>query len=69
MSQQVNEDPRPRIGWHPVDPLSLVTGLLAVGIALLALLEIDVDAGVVIPLLLVLAGGAGLVTAVRRSTG
>ena len=58
---------RPRIGRHPVDPVSLVAGLLAVGVALIALLDLDVDAGVVLPLLLVLAGAAGLVSAARRS--
>jgi hypothetical protein len=46
-----------------------VVGLLAVGGALVALLDVDIDAGVVLPLLLVLAGLAGLVTAVRRSSG
>ena len=58
---------RPRIGWHPVDPVSLVAGLLTVGVALLALLAVDVDAGVVLPVLLLVAGAAGLVTAARRT--
>lgn len=57
---------RPRLGWHPIDPVSLVAGLLTVGVALLALLAIDVDAGVVLPVLLLVAGAAGLVAAIRR---
>lgn len=58
---------RPGMSWHPVDPVSLVTGLLTVGVALLALLAIDVDAGVVLPGLLLVAGAAGLVAAARRT--
>lgn len=73
MSQPLEQQPfassRPRIGWHRVDALSLVVGLLAVGAALVALLDVDVDAGVVLPVLLVLAGVVGLVSAVRRSAG
>jgi hypothetical protein len=62
-----DEPARPRrIGVHPVDPVSLVAGLLAVAVALLSLLELDVDAGVVVPLVLVGAGLVGLVAAVRR---
>jgi hypothetical protein len=60
---------RPRVGRHPVDPVSLVAGLLSVGVALLALLSIDVDAGVVLPALLLLAGAAGLLSAARRTRG
>lgn len=55
-----------RIGWHPVDPVSLVAGLLAVGIALLSLLDLDVDGGVVVPALLLGVGAVGLVAALRR---
>lgn len=59
--------PRPeRLGRHPVDPVSLVAGLIAVGAALLALLDVDVDGGLVLPLLLLGAGLAGLVAALRR---
>lgn len=53
-------------GWHPVDPLSLVAGLLAVGVAVLSLLDLDVDGGVVVAVLLVVAGGIGLVASLRR---
>jgi hypothetical protein len=38
-----------------------------VGVALLALLSIDVDAGVVLPALLLAVGAIGLGSAVRRS--
>jgi hypothetical protein len=55
-----------RTGRHPVDPVSLVAGLLAVGIALIALLDLPVDAGVLVPVLLVAAGLVGLVAALRR---
>ena len=60
---------RPRLGRHPLDPVSLVAGLLAVGVALLALLSIDVDADVVLPARLLLAGAAGLLSAARRTRG
>ena len=56
-----------RLGWHPVDPVSLIAGLLAVGVALVSLLDVDVDAGVVVPALLLGAGLVGLVAALRRS--
>lgn len=56
-----------RLGWHPVDPVSLIAGLLAVGVALVSLLDVDVDAGVVVPALLLGAGLIGLVAALRRS--
>ncbi|MFP5219331.1 MAG: hypothetical protein ACLGIG_06275 [Actinomycetes bacterium] len=56
-----------RLGWHPVDPVSLVAGLLAVGVALVSLLDVDVDAGIVFPALLLGAGVIGLVAALRRS--
>jgi len=55
-----------RLGWHPVDPVSLVAGLLAVGVALVSLLDVDVDAGIVFPALLLGAGVIGLVAALRR---
>ena len=60
-------EPRPVIGRHPVDAFSLVTGLLVVAYALLSLLDLDLDAGVVLPVLLVGAGLAGLVAALRSS--
>jgi hypothetical protein len=46
--------------------VSLVAGLLFVAAAVGTLLEVDVDAAVVLPLLLVGAGLLGLVAAVRR---
>ena len=58
---------RPRIGRHAVDPVSLVAGLLAVVLALLALLDVDVEAAVVLPSLLLLVGAIGLVSALRRT--
>ena len=54
-------------GKHPVDAFSLVAGLLAVGYALVILLDLDVRPAVVWPVLLVVAGAAGLVAAVRSS--
>ncbi len=68
MSPQADVPETPqRLGRHPVDPVHLVAGLLAVGVALLALVELDLDEAVVLPLLLLLAGTAGLVAALRRS--
>jgi hypothetical protein len=66
VSQQA--EPGSRLPRHPLDPVSLVVGLLAVGYALVALLEVevDVDGGLVLPVLLLAAGLAGLVAAVRR---
>jgi hypothetical protein len=58
--------PPARLGWHPVDPVSLVAGLIAVGIALVSLLELDVDGGLVVPALLLGAGVIGLLAALRR---
>ena len=60
--------PRPVIGRHPVDPVSLVAGLLALGVALVAVLDLDLqlDGGVMLALLLLGAGLAGLVAALRR---
>ena len=58
---------RPLLGRHPVDPVSLVPGLLAVAVAVLAMVDVDVDASVVLPALLLLAGLAGLVAAVRSA--
>ena len=63
----MSAEPRPVIGRHPVDPFSLVTGLLVVGYALLSLLDLELDAGIVLPVLLVGAGLAGLVAALRSS--
>ena len=57
---------RPVLGWHPVDPVSLVAGVLAVGVALAALLDLPVSGSVLVPLLLVLAGALGVVAALRR---
>jgi hypothetical protein len=57
---------RPRIGWHPLDPVSLVAGLIAVAFAVGTLFQIDVDAGIAVPIVLVAAGVVGLVTAVLR---
>ena len=59
---------RPRIGWHPLDPVSLVAGLLAVAIALVSLLDVDldVDGAVVVPVLLLVAGLLGLGALLRR---
>jgi hypothetical protein len=53
-------------GWHPVDPVSLVAGLIAVGIAVLSQLDVDVDGAIVVAAVLVAAGLAGLVAALRR---
>jgi hypothetical protein len=47
--------------------VSLIAGLLAVGLALLVLLDRDVDGRVVLPTLLVGAGLVGLVAALRRT--
>lgn len=66
MSPQPEVSRTERLGRHPVDPVSLVAGLIAVGAALLALLDLDVDGGLVVPLLLLGAGLAGLVAALRR---
>ena len=65
LSQMQTQAPA-RLGWHPVDPVSLVAGLVAVGIALASLLDVDVDAGVVFPALLLGAGLVGLAAALRR---
>ncbi len=65
MSQR-SEHGRPRIGWHPLDPVSLVAGLLFVAIALVALLDVDVDGAIVVPVLLLGGGAIGLVAALRR---
>jgi hypothetical protein len=54
-------------GWHPVDPLSLIAGLLAVGVAVIALLELDLDGGVVVAVMLLVAGGIGLAASLRRA--
>jgi hypothetical protein len=56
-------------GWHPVDPVSLVAGLIAVGIAVLSQLDVDVDGAIVVAAVLVAAGLAGLVAALRRDDG
>lgn len=59
----------PRIGWHPLDPVSLVAGLLAVAFALLSLVGLRLDGDVVVPVLLVVAGGTGLLMNLRRQRG
>lgn len=53
---------------RPVDAFSLVTGVLAVGYALVSLLGLDLRPAVVWPVLLVAAGLAGLVAAVRSGS-
>ena len=65
MSQQSERAVRPVLGRHPVDPVSLVAGVIAVGIALGVLLDLPVRAAVLVPLLLVLAGALGVIAAVR----
>ena len=57
---------RPVVGRHPLDPLALVAGLVAVGLALVALLDLDVDGRFVLPVLLLAGGVAGAATALRR---
>ena len=52
--------------WHPVDVLSLVSGLLLAGYALVVLLGVELEGGIVLPLLLLGVGLAGLFAAVRR---
>lgn len=54
---------------RPVDAFSLVAGVLAVGYALVVLLGLDLRPAVVWPVLLVAAGLAGLVAAVRSARG
>ena len=58
-----------RTGAHPLDAVSLVAGLVAVALALASLLDLDVDAAVVLPLLLVGAGLVGVLSALRRDRG
>jgi hypothetical protein len=57
---------RERIGFHPLDPVSLVAGLLALAVAVGALLEVDLPGSVVVPAMLVAGGALGLVAALRR---
>jgi hypothetical protein len=63
---ETTREPRPVVGWHPLDPLSLVAGLLAVAFALAALTGVDVDGRVVVPVLLVAGGVVGAVSVLRR---
>lgn len=56
-----------RIGWHRVDVVSLVTGLLAVLVALTSLVDLGLDGDVVLPVVLVVGGLVGLLTGVRRT--
>jgi hypothetical protein len=57
-----------RIGWHPLDPVSLVAGLLAVVVALGHLLDVRVaNPGAVVAVALLAAGAVGLAVTVRRS--
>jgi peptidoglycan/LPS O-acetylase OafA/YrhL len=55
-----------RLGWHRLDVVSLVAGLLAVAVALVSLLEVDVEPGLVLPAVLIAVGAIGLVAALRR---
>ena len=57
-----------RIGRHPLDVVSLVAGLVAVTVALLSLLDVDLGGGdVVVPVLLLVGGALGLAVSLRRS--
>lgn len=52
---------------HDLDPLSLVAGVLFGGLALCALLDgVGAPAGVVLPLLLIVVGVAGLLSTRAR---
>lgn len=56
-----------RIGWHPVDVVSLVAGLAAIAVAVLALVDVDLGGGdVVVPVLLLVGGAVGLAVSLRR---
>lgn len=63
---QPSEPSRERIGWHPMDPVSLVAGLVAIAVAMASLLRLDVSGAVVLPVLLVAAGVVGGLSALRR---
>ena len=65
MSQQPERVVRPVLGRHPVDPVSLIAGVIAVGIALGVLFDLPVRGAVLVPLLLVLAGALGVIAALR----
>lgn len=65
MSQPREQAPG-RLGWHRLDPVSLVAGLVAVVLALSSLLDVRVDGAVVVPVLLLAAGAVGVVSALRR---
>lgn len=65
MSQQPESEVRPVLGRHPVDPVSLIAGVIAVGIALGVLVDLPVRLAVLVPLLLVLAGALGVIAALR----
>ncbi len=56
-----------RIGWHPVDVVSLVAGLVALAVAVLSLVDVSLGGGeVVLPVLLLVAGALGLAASLRR---
>lgn len=57
-----------RIGWHPVDVVSLVAGLAALAVAVLSLVDVDLGGGdVVVPVLLLVGGALGLAVSLRRA--
>jgi hypothetical protein len=56
-----------RIGWHPVDVVSLVAGLVALAVAVLSLVDVSLGGGeVVVPVLLLVGGALGLAASLRR---
>ncbi len=56
-----------RIGWHPVDVVSLVAGLVALAVAVLSLVDVDLGGGeVAVPVLLLIGGALGLAASLRR---
>ncbi len=56
-----------RIGSHPVDVVSLVAGLVALAVAVLSLVDIDLGGGeVAVPVLLLVGGALGLAVSLRR---
>ena len=66
MSQR-SESEVVRIGWHPVDVVSLVAGLVAIAVAVLSLVDVDLGGGeVVVPVLLLVGGALGLAVSLRR---
>ena len=56
-----------RVGWHPVDVVSLVAGLVAMVVALLSLVDVDLGGGdLVVPVLLLVGGALGLAASLRK---